>query len=350
MPVLVRAELTSDEPEFYDYMQNLSGAISASAQKSGVLISWDSVCNFVLVTHKDGTADLYIQHIPMSAEILAKRDFKAGEMVFQSGVADVRRIQIPGLEVKPDDGVIVCFKVGWKFALFFDLATDRHLDSGGVERSLGRLYRLLSFQDLYEALSDQKLFDQLVESGWFPFVEISGGEFQKLLKAYRVDFDIDAEKQRLIDKFDAARIDAIADRWRNRPSLTGRTKILNSALESFKRNDSVACLKTLLTEMEGIIQEVRIAETGTGTSIKKLLEYAAEKGVKKTGDKESLLFPKQFLHYLSSYTYAQFDPKNPDTGVFSRHSVGHGGAKPDAYTQERALQAILTVDQLSFYL
>lgn len=34
----------------------------------------------------------------------------------------------------------------------------------------------------------------------------------------------------------------------------------------------------------------------------------------------------------------------------SRHSVGHGAAAATAYTMERALQALLTLDQVSFYL
>jgi hypothetical protein len=57
----------------------------------------------------------------------------------------------------------------------------------------------------------------------------------------------------------------------------------------------------------------------------------------------------QFLRYMRDYTYAQFDPKKPQAHVMSRHSVGHGGAAPAAYTMERALQAILTLDQLNFY-
>jgi hypothetical protein len=33
----------------------------------------------------------------------------------------------------------------------------------------------------------------------------------------------------------------------------------------------------------------------------------------------------------------------------SRHAVGHGAAAADSYTDARALQALLTIDQLAFY-
>jgi hypothetical protein len=38
------------------------------------------------------------------------------------------------------------------------------------------------------------------------------------------------------------------------------------------------------------------------------------------------------------------------TSDASRHSVGHGAANATAYTQKRALQAILTLDQIARYL
>lgn len=348
--VLVRALLTSDQPEFYTYMKGISGVLASRVQAAGGLFSPNYVSTLLLVTHEDGSADLHLQDVPMLMEVLAKRDVTAGEVVYQSGIADVRRVQFSDLQLKPDDGVFVCFKVGWKFALFFDLAADRALDVDRMERDLGRLYRLLAFQDLYEALGDDALFASLVQAGWFPFIEIIGGEFEKLLNAHRAGFNISGEETALLQKFDKQRIDAMAERWWKRPSLKDRREILEPALEAFKRNDPVACLKIILTEMEGVLQDAHIAEVGSGAKIKDLLKFAAERGLKKTGDESSLLFPNQFLRYLSQYTYADFDPKNPPIYAVSRHTAGHGRAAAAAYTQMRALQAILTLDQLSFYL
>ena len=349
--IVVRANLTSDQSDFYVFMQSISAVIGAAANKAGTPIMWDTVGTFLVCIHSDNTADLSLRNVPVVLEILlSKGPIEAGDMVDQSSIADVRRVRISGVEFQPDDRVIVCIKVGWKFALHFDLASERDLNVDAMERDLGALYRFLSYQDLYEAIGDEEIFGKLVRSGWFPFIEIIGGEFQLLLKAVREEFDLPGQKENLVKKFDEPRIEAIWERWRNRPSLKGREKFLRSALDAFGRNDPIACLKIILTEMEGIIQDAHLAEVGNGASIKDLLNFAAKKGAGKAGDEGTLLFPKHFLRYLSDHTYARFDPKNPDDEVFSRHSVGHGGAKSDFYTQERALQAILTLDQLSYYL
>lgn len=349
-PVLVRASITSDLPEFYSYMKGMNNLLTDRARKAGVELMLNQVSNFLLVTHVDGTADLHVQNVPIALEILAKHDLAGGEIVYQSSIADIIRVRFPGVELNSTDGVIFCFKVGWKFGLFFDLAPDRELDVDAMERSLGNLYRLLSYEEVYAALGDQNVFSQIVKSGWFPFIEIIGGEFEQLLAANKASFNFDKEEQLLLQKFDDIRINEIRQRWSKRLCLRSRLRILEPALEAFKRGDPVSCLKIILTEIEGIIRDVHIADLGAGAKIEKLLKYATDQGVKKTGNEASLLFPKQFLEFLSDFTFKRFDPKKPQAGILSRHSVGHGGATAESYTQIRALQAILTLDQLSFYL
>ena len=348
--ILVRALITSDQPEFYLYMKQITNFIVGPARKAGVELLIDQVSTLLLVTHVDGTADLYFQNVPMTLEILAKHDLAGGQVVYQSSIADIRRVRFPGIDLKSTDGVFICFKVGWKFGLFFDLANDRILNTDAMEISLGNLYRYLSFEEAYTALGNQDVFAKIVEAGWFPFLEIIGGEFEKLVAAYKANFNIQAEEELLLKNFDNVRIDRLTERWWKRECLTNRKAIIEPAIEAFKRCDPVSCLKIILTEIEGVIQDARIADAGTGAKIKDLLKYATEQGLKKTGDQASLLFPKEFLKYLSDYTFANFNPQKPEAGIMSRHSVGHGGATADAYTQMRALQAILTLDQISFYL
>jgi hypothetical protein len=110
--------------------------ISGYRNATGSFLAISQIATFVLVTHEDGTGDLYVQNIPMEAEMLAKRAIAAGEEVYQSAIADVRRMRIPGLTLQPADGVIICFKVGWKFALFFDLGHGRSIDHGALTRGV----------------------------------------------------------------------------------------------------------------------------------------------------------------------------------------------------------------------
>jgi len=66
------------------------------------------------------------------------------------------------------------------------------------------------------------------------------------------------------------------------------------------------------------------------------------------GGKDTLFFPTEFAHYLKHYTYADFDADSNQQSA-GRHAVGHGRAKAEHYTQSRALQALLTLDQFAFY-
>ena len=73
------------------------------------------------------------------------------------------------------------------------------------------------------------------------------------------------------------------------------------------------------------------------------------KGNSNFSDSDSLGFTSQFYKYLDNVVFKGF---NLDTGEIdlSRHSVAHGVAKFDSYDQVRALQAILILDQLYFFM
>lgn len=108
-------------------------------------------------------------------------------------------------------------------------------------------------------------------------------------------------------------------------------------------------LKIALTEIEGILGDAYRKVHGKGAKIKKLLEFAAASAKGKAGQPDTLLFPAAFAHYLKSHTFAAFDPAARTGNASSRHAVGHGAAAAETYTMERALQALLPLDQLAFY-
>jgi hypothetical protein len=62
---------------------------------------------------------------------------------------------------------------------------------------------------------------------------------------------------------------------------------------------------------------------------------------------------REFSHslgqYLANQTFANFDHDSADGKASSRHAVDHGAANADSYTMTRALQVILTLDQLAFF-
>ena len=120
-------------------------------------------------------------------------------------------------------------------------------------------------------------------------------------------------------------------------------------MRAFISGDPVAVLKIVLTEIEGILAEAHHASVGHRAKIKALRKFASASAEKKTGSLDTLLFPSAFEKYLDRYTYANFDPSSQQGTAGSRHAVVHGAASCESYTQVKALQALLTLDQIAFY-
>jgi len=314
--ILVRALLTSDEREFHIYAEGIGNLLNQRLKDAGLLVSMDAFTGFVLIIHADATADLYLDNAQMSLEILAKHDIKAGEAVYAKDIGDIRRVRYPSLTINPSDKIFLCFKVGWKFGMFFDLADNREFDKERMERDLADLYRRLRYQALYEALADQATVDRMIKAGWFPFIEVMGGYFDPLLKAYQSDFDIDTKEKGLVSTFTNERIDAIGSRWWRNQILVKHKIVLEAGLDAYKRGDYVSCIKNIMTEIEGVLFDLHLAEKGSAAKTKALLKHATEKGIRKTGGEASLFFPKDFLDYLLKVAYADFDPNAPsDAGA-----------------------------------
>lgn len=188
-----------------------------------------------------------------------------------------------------------------------------------------------------------------MQAGWFPFVEILGDEFRGLAAACEAEFELDEEEGRLLQAFDRSRLDRMFERWLAKPHFKSKEGIFRSALNAFENRDSVAVSKIVLTEIEGVLREAHKAATGESASIKDLLRFAVTSAEQRAGGPDTLMFPSAFGEYLEAHTFANFDPMASCGGAGSRHAVGHGAAEADSYTQVRALQAILTLDQLAFY-
>jgi hypothetical protein len=61
-------------------------------------------------------------------------------------------------------------------------------------------------------------------------------------------------------------------------------------------------------------------------------------------------FPTIIYDYLNITIFNNFNPLLNGKIDLSRHSTSHGVANAEDYTKIKALQAILTLDQLYFYL
>jgi hypothetical protein len=348
--VWTRMALTSDEALFHRLVKNLADVINQMAHKAGTAVNLQRADTVLLILKSDASAELWLDTAAVSLLCAVKRTVPAGTAIFERDIADITGMSFPCVTFGEADKVLCIFRQDWSFGFAFDMNPDRKLDLEGFTMTLGTLYRRLRYRHLYEALSEPGLFDQLLTAGWFPFVEIITTEFKDIIHHCEAGFDVGEIEDKIIVKFDSARMQQILDRWLAKPHYAAKTGLLQAAIAAFRNNEPIAVIKILLTEIEGILNDAhRAAYGGQGAKLKDLLAFAETSAERKAGGSDTLLFPKAFGRYLREYTFANFDPCGEKGTAGSRHAVGHGAASQESYTMTRALQAILTLDQLAFY-
>jgi hypothetical protein len=347
--VCTRWCVTSDDPFFHRIAPGLSSVIEHAAGQSGKGIVLSKHNSALVVIHHDQSAQLWLDSASTTLQCVVKRAMEAGMVVFQSDVADITGLSFPLVQIAPTDQVIYLFREGWRFGLFFDFNADGKLSLDNMTRDLGTLYRSLKYRSLYDTIDNPLVFGRLLDAGWFPFVEILGTEFQKLAELCESGFEIEELEKEILKSFTETRLDAMFARWQTKQHFSGKERILRSALNAFKSGDEVAVLKIVLTEIEGILGDAYRQENTQGAKLEKLIDFAAASAERKAGAPNTLFFPTAFRDYLLKNTFGKFDPVARTGKASSRHAVGHGAADADSYTMTRALQSLLTLDQLAFY-
>lgn len=350
--VCTRAPLTSDEDLFYAVMESIGSAILS---KAGLFV--DGINQFLAVLHDDDTADLYVNEFPVFLKTTAKADMTKGQVISLDDIADIRSLEFPRGLIGETDRFVYCFKVGWKFGLFFDLKRqsdpDYQLDLRKTGEAIGNLYRYLAFQHVYKTLESKPQFERMMNDGWFPFVELLSSDFKVISQIYDGGFDIDERMSQLLERFDVVRMSRITGRWWRHTLFTEKQPILQAGVNAFLQNThegDILCLKTLISEIEGLMRVLLYREKGMANpKTKEMADHVGAKGLSKAGPTDSLLFPVQFTDYLNSVVFRGFDLASGNVSL-SRHSSAHGIARPEQYTRARALQTILALDQIQFYL
>jgi len=348
--VCTRLALTSDEPFFHRLVENLEGVIRHMAEKAGTSVDLRRANTVLLVIRPDGTGELWIDAAAVSMQCVIKRVAAAGSVLYEQDIADITAMAFPLVSIGEADQVVCLFREAWSFGLAFDFNPRGKLDLAAFQASLGMLYRRLRYRHLYQALSDPAILDRLVAAGWFPFSEIITAEFRDLLHQCEAGFDLTEIENAVVEKFDAARLNHLRERWTAKPHFAARQQLLKEAVEAFTARKPASVIKIVLTEIEGVLNDAyKAVHGGQGAKLKPLLAFVQSAAEQRAGGTETLFFPAAFGRYLAGYTFADFDPAAQTGTAGSRHAVGHGAAAQDSYTMARALQAILTLDQIAFY-
>lgn len=348
--VWFRHEMTSDDPVFHRIASELRNMLYRMAQENGQAINVERTNVLLFVMKADQSAELWMDTAAMMTQGIMKRAVSAGQAIFESDIADITALSFPAVDIGTEDRVLCIFREGWRFAMAFDFNPERNLDLPSFWKTLGTLHRTIRYREIYEVMENGPLFERLLKAGWFPFVEILGREITNVGDFAREGLDLTHVESQLIAAFDQPRLDRLYERWITKPHFASRSAVLKSGLDAFARNDPISCIKTLLTEIEGVLNDAhRAARGGQGAKTKELLRFAIESATARTGLPNTLMFPAAFARYMDEHTFANFDPVANTGSASSRHAVGHGAAPADNYTMTRALQTILALDQLMFY-
>ena len=342
--------IDSDVPLFHRLADNLDGVIRHMAEKAGHAVNLRRAETVLLVMRPDNSAELWVDAAAVAMQCRIKRAVEAGAVIFENDIADVMSMTFPHVTIGDKDRVLCLFREGWSFGLAFDFNPTGQLDLDGFSRSLGTLFRTLRYRHLYQAVNDPAIFGPLKAAGWFPFVEIITSEFRDLVVQVEAGFDIAEIEPKVVSAFDANRLSHLFERWVVKPHFSARAALLKEAVEAFTARRPTSTIKIILTEIEGVLNDAyKAAHDGRGAKSKELLAFAQTSAEQRAGRPDTLYFPAAFGRYLADHTFANFDPV-AQTGIAgSRHAVCHGAAAQDSYTMTRALQAILTLDQLAFY-
>lgn len=348
--IYVRLALDSDEPLFHRLVEGVDAAIQAMAEKNGQSVNLKIANSVLLVMRPDQSAELWVDTVAVTMRCRLKRSVAAQSAIFENDIADIIAMSFPCVTIGEKDKVLYLFREGWSFGFSFDFNPDGKFDLDRFSTTLGTLYRKIRYRHLYQAVNSPQIFNKLLAIGWFPFVEIITSEFRDLTGLIEAGLEITEVEAQIIAAFDKPRLAHLLERWITKPHFSAKEVLLKEAIEAFLANRPASVIKIILTEIEGILNDAyRAKHGGEGAKIKELLAFVQASGAQQTGGQETLLFPAAFGHFLATHTFANFDPTSQMGSAGSRHAVGHGAAAQDSYTMTRALQAILTLDQLAFY-
>jgi len=314
-------------------------------------------CNrFLILRHKNKSADVYVNDFERVLRCISKGELIPGQLVKKNDIADIVALEFPSIEISKTDAIIFCMRVGWKFGLYFNfsanpnLARGIELDLSQISHELGYAYRFLLFEDEYELIKNSELYPKMLSDGWFPFIELIGADYQELSNLYSRQWLDQIDD--FLERFDEGRINNMTKSWWSRKQFQGKRKLLEAGISAFLQGSNsgyINCINTLYPQIEGIIGLEFFKEHGRKPSFKELKEYIRNKAQNRFSSEDSLGFPEYFYEYLDKDIFQKFDLLTGKIDL-ARHSSAHGYAKQEDFTKVKALQALLILNQIFFYL
>ena len=307
----------------------------------------------VLVVIRKKTFFTYY-NFPVMMKVRAKGNIRAGTAFHTRDILDITEVDfsddICSIDIRDGDKVVWLFRIGWSFGLYFDF-TGR-MNTSDLRGELGRCYRRILFHSHYEFLLSQEKFDRMLECGWFPFAQILDNEFEKLMLNMHDAGNLNSVEEEIANSFTEERILSFTQYWWRIDMFRDKKDMIVAGIDAYLSGDDhgiINCIPNLTSQVEGIIRLDYHKNVGSAPTTEQWREYLQQRANESFPDPWSLGFPRRFLEYVRNVFLRPFDVESGDVRL-SRHSVAHGVAGREAFTKIRALQLILTLDQIHYCL
>lgn len=307
-----------------------------------------TIDHLLVIIYPDRRAQVFVNELEFMLVIQAKRAINKGQPVMLDDIADVQKLDIPGVEIPQNAGVVFLFSIGWRKGLYYDFSP---LQSSGPDLEykhevlFGQLYAYLSFQELFKITNDD--WNSLFSQQWFPFISLQRNTIKSIINHARNNWAIDDLLEKIRDEL-IERFDALIVAWQNNPFFQEHCQLLEHAIKKYNDEDYISATAILYPRIEGIMRSYQLSKrvnekASQGNLVSSIINIGG-------ADKHhySFLLPKSFDTYLRQVYFADFDPKDPK--VVSRHTVSHGIAPAGDFSLKSATIAFLIIDQLTYYL
>ena len=343
-----RRFLTTDDGEtLYIYLDGISSQfLNKNLTGRGMKISQIDQCLVVITKNK--VAKVYINDFPTALEIVSKGNVQKGQPITKEDIADIQKVIFPTIEIEQDNGIIYIFSYGWRKALYFDytpLRPGSKSTLGDIGSLFAKFYTIMLFKELFH-LNDS-ILNEMYDEGWFPFVRILGRKFENLYKDFENRFSSKSGEKTIVEHFGKDTLKEMLASWKGKDLFQPHIPFLERGMERYLAGDYISSISILFPRIEGILRYVYLGEKGKPTQTS-LVSNLWKKVSEKCLD-TSLFLPDRFREYLKRFYFANF---NLETGELdlSRHTIGHGVARQQDFQRVKALQGILILDQLFYYL
>lgn len=319
---------------------------------SKIPIKPSQIDNLLIIVRKDKTAGpyagkayAYVNELKVTGSFIPKRDVVAGEALTADDIADIGEVRFMGVDIPPDAGIVHVFSIGWRKGLFYDF-TPLHLNNeeprnANIGLELGKCYSYLAFQDRINI--SEAAMTNLFKQGWFPFIGLTEKLIRELIQYASQGWSVDDLLPKL-NKDVKKSCEKWKTSWEQHTCLKCHIELLCTAIDRFQASDYRSAVSILYTRIEGIMRDYhRTTRPQTIPKQDKLVETVISTNVHR-----ELLLPQKFKTYLNDIYFCDFDPNAPQGA--SRHTVAHGVAPQDAFSEKATLIGLLMVDQLSYFL